>query len=92
MGETAALDRNVFQEHSKQRKRGQFNDTMDVLKVYASTKYVSHIEYLTPIFIDLLPPSITRPRLTNTKIKVTMSDGSIREIDDATKEELLKFE
>lgn len=83
-GENAALDGNVFQVHSEQRRRGQFNDTLDALKVFASTKYVNHIK--------LSPPTITRPTLTNNKITVTLSDGSTREIDEASKEELLEFE
>lgn len=91
-GKTAALGGNVFQVHSEQRRHGQFSETMDALKVYASTKYVNHIEYLTPIFVNLLPPSITKPTLTNSKITVTLADGTTREIDNATKEELLEFE
>ena len=71
--------------HSEQRRRGQFNETMDALKVFASTKYVSHIDYLTPIFVDLSPPIITKLVLTNSKINVTLPDGSTREIDDAMK-------
>ena len=61
VGDTKDMNGHVFQIHSEQRKKNQFNDTMDVLKTYTSQKYVKHIDYLTPLFVDLLVPEIPRP-------------------------------
>ena len=49
-GETKEMGGHVFQTHSEQRKRGQFQDTMDALKIYLSTIYKSDIKYLNPLF------------------------------------------
>ena len=49
-GEPPGMSGHVFQYHSEQRKRSQFEEIMGTLKTFASTKYVIHINYLTPIF------------------------------------------
>ena len=50
-GETPGMGGHVFQCHSEQKKRGQFENTLGASKTCASKKYVSHIDYLTPIFL-----------------------------------------
>ena len=52
-GDMTELNGRVFKIHSEQRKKGQFDDTLDTLKIYVSSKYVKYIQYLTPIFVDL---------------------------------------
>ena len=64
-GETIDMLGYAFEGYSKQRKRGQFEDTMGALKTYASTKCVSHIDYLTPIFTDLSQPVLKNLTLVN---------------------------
>ena len=60
-GETKEMNGNVFQTHSEQRKRGQFQDTMDALKVYSSTIYKKDIRYLNPLFNRLEQPDVPEP-------------------------------
>ena len=52
-GKTKDLGTNVFQIHGEQRKSGQFNETMEAIKVFCSNKYVGHIDHLTPLFTEL---------------------------------------
>ena len=68
-GETIDMLGYAFEGYSKQRKRGQFEDTMGALKTYASTKCVSHIDYLTPIFTDLSQPVLKTLTLANKRIE-----------------------
>ena len=83
MGDTKDMNGHVFQIHSEQRKKNQFNDTMDALKTYASQKYVKHIDYLTPLFVDLSVPEIRRPvPVAKNMVEVTMPDGTKKEIAD----------
>jgi len=72
-------------------KRGQFEDTMGTLEIYASTKYVSHIDYLTPMFTDLSQPVLTKPTLVNKRIEVTLKDDSNIMIYSATKEDVDEY-
>ena len=90
-GETAGMGGHVFQVHSEQRVSGQFDDTMGALKTFASTKYVSYIDYLTPIFIDLSEPTLTKPRLSSRTEIITLKDDSTRKVDSSTTEEIEEF-
>ena len=60
-GETIGMNDNVFQIHSEQKKKGQFQETMDALKVYASTTYKKDINFLTPLFLNLVEPTVKEP-------------------------------
>ena len=62
-GENTGMSGHVFQCHSEQRLKGEFEDTMGALKTFASTKYVSYINYLTPIFVDISEPTLTSRNL-----------------------------
>ena len=58
VGETKDMLGNVFQTHSEQKTKTQFEDTMEALKTYASQKYVKRIELLIPLFADLETPRV----------------------------------
>ena len=60
-GETAEMNSNVFQTHAEQKKRGQFQDTMDALKVYSSTTFRKDINHLTKLFTELKTPEVPKP-------------------------------
>ena len=90
-GETAGMSGHVFQCHSEQRVKGEFDETMGALKTFASTKYVSYIDYLTPIFVDISEPTLVKPKLSNTEETVTLKDGSERTFRSSTTEELEEF-
>ena len=76
-GETKEMNGNVFQTHSEQRKRGQFQDTMDALKVYASTVYKKDIRYLNPLFNRLERPEVKEPVQDFTTTESTDGKGVI---------------
>ena len=52
----------VFQVHSEQRNRGQFQDTLDQLKIYVSTNYKKEIKHMRKLFTDLQTPQINKPK------------------------------
>ena len=81
-GDTTDMNGHVFQTHSEQRKKNQFNDTLDALKTYVSQKYIKHIDYLMPLFVDLSSPSILMPTPSAPKVKkeVELKDGTTLEI------------
>ena len=55
------MNGHVFQVHGEQRKRGQFQDTLDILRVYASKCMKKDINTLNPLFTDLKEPVIKIP-------------------------------
>ena len=55
------LNGNIFQVHTEQRKRGQFQTTLDALQVFTSTKFKNEIEHLNRLFIDLTKPIASKP-------------------------------
>ena len=61
VGETPEMLGHVFQVHSEQRTRGQFQDTMDQLKIYASTNYKKEIKHMRKLFTDIETPQVSRP-------------------------------
>lgn len=60
-GASTAMNSNVFQLQSEGAKKGQFKDTMDALKVLASTEFKKDIAYLEPMFKKLEQPVIPKP-------------------------------
>jgi len=90
-GEMSGMMVAVFQCHSEQQNRGQFDETMGALKTFASTKYVSHIDYLTPIFTDLTQPSLIKPYVSNTKTQVNLKDNSKIMTDSVSMEEIEEY-
>lgn len=72
-------------------KRGQFEETIGALKTFVSTKYVSHIDYLIPIFVDLLEPVLVKPTLANNQAMVTLKDDLTMISESSTREELEEY-
>ena len=61
-GDTPDMLGHVFQVHSEQRTRGQFQDTMDQLKIYASTNYKKEIKHMRKLFTDIDTPQVSKPK------------------------------
>ena len=55
------MNGHVFQTHTAQNKRGQFQDTLNMLKVYASNDFKEDTSYLTPMFTQLKVPEAPKP-------------------------------
>jgi len=87
-GEITGTSGHVFQYHSEQRVSGKFEDTMGALKTFASTKYVLYIDYLTPIFVDLSEPTLTKPKFSGTTETITLKDKTTRDIKSHSTEKL----
>ena len=51
----------VFEIHAEQPPKGQFQDTLDVLKIYSSTMHKLDIDSLNVLFIDITEPTIVPP-------------------------------
>ena len=68
--EGASKDMNgkVFHTHAEQKKTSEFNDTLKELKVFASNKYVKHIDYLNITFKDFSEPTVKKPGLGGKKM------------------------
>ena len=61
-GDTPEMLGHVFQVHSEQRNRGQFQDTLDQLKIYASTNYKKEVKHMQKLFTELQTPQINKPK------------------------------
>jgi hypothetical protein len=61
LGDTKDMNGHVFQVHAEQTKRGQFQETLDMLKIYASTAYKKDITALNPLFSKLTEPRVPEP-------------------------------
>jgi len=55
------MNGNVFQLATERKKRDQFEDTLEALKIYASTKFSDDITYLDPLFKRLKEPMVNVP-------------------------------
>ena len=55
------MNGNVFQLATERKKKDQFDDTMEALKIYASTKFADDIAHLDPLFRKLKRHTITKP-------------------------------
>ena len=60
-GLTSEMNGHVFQVHSEQSKKGQFEDTMTALEIYASKIYKADMIHLTIFFKDLKAPILMEP-------------------------------
>ena len=60
-GDSTEMNGHVFQVHGEQSKRGQFKDTLDMLRVYASKCMKKDINTLNPLFTELIEPVIKIP-------------------------------
>ena len=55
------MNSNVFQLATERKKKDQFNDTLEALKIYVSTKFSEDIAHLDPLFQKLRKPIIKGP-------------------------------
>ena len=60
-GKTKEMNRHVFQLHAEQKKKGQFRDTLDQLRVYSSSVHKKEIKDLKVLFTHLTQPVLTKP-------------------------------
>ena len=60
-GATVKMNGCVFQLHTERKSKSQFADTMEALRIYASTAFKNGIESLTPPFTDLKEPKVAEP-------------------------------
>ena len=61
-GETLKMNGHVFQLHAERKNKAQFTDTMEALRIYASTAYKNDIESLTVLFMELEEPTVAEPQ------------------------------
>ena len=74
-GETIRMNGHIFQLHAERKNKAQFTDTMEALRIYASTTYKNDIESLTILFMDLGEPTVAEPREPETEF-VFSEDGT----------------
>ena len=55
------MNGHVFQLQVEQRKKGQYQETMEQLHVYASNTYKKEIKHLKVLFTQLQKPNIVKP-------------------------------
>ena len=55
------MNANVFQLHVEQKRKGQYQETLDQLQVYAANMYRKDIKALKVLFTDLEQPTILMP-------------------------------
>lgn len=60
-GDVPEMYGKVFQVHSEQRKKGQFEDSLRALELYASKYHKSDAEHLIPLFKELKKPTVEQP-------------------------------
>ena len=60
-GDSIEMNGHVFQVHGEQSKKGHFQDTLDMLRVYASKYMKRDINTLNPLFTELIEPVIKIP-------------------------------
>jgi len=60
-GMVSEMNGQVFQFRTERKRKDQFYNTLESLKIYASVKFSEDIAYLDPLFRRLRKPSITPP-------------------------------
>jgi len=84
VGSTKDMNGHVFQTMAEQKKKNQFNETLEELKTFALQKYIKHIDHLTPLFTTLTQPALQKQVLKSSrKIIVTLESGKKQEIDQS---------
>ena len=66
----------MFQTHTEARKPGQFNKSLEALKILAATEYKKDIKYSDTLFRNLEKPSIPIPVLPVAEV-VKNQDGEV---------------
>ena len=59
----------VFQLQLEQKKKGQFQETLDQLQIYASSNYKKDIKHLKILFTELRQPAIVKPEARDNMTK-----------------------
>jgi len=83
----------MFQVKGKQRKRGQFKDTLDMLKVYASENFAKNVKKMESLFgDDIKTPEIKesnepKPKAGNKELTKTQEKIYEAKISAFVKEE-----
>jgi len=75
-GKVSEMNGNVFQLATERKKRDQFEDTLEALKIYASTKFSDDITYLDPLFRRLKEPMVNVP-VKPGPVTIQNDDGTI---------------
>ena len=60
-GETLKMNGHVFQTHAERKDKSQFEDTMEALRIYASSAYKNDIESMNILFTELKTPTVIKP-------------------------------
>ena len=74
IGKTKEMNGHVFQLQAEQKKKGQFQDSLDQLWIYASSMYKKDIVHLKILFTQLGHPTVVKPELTS---EATASEEAI---------------
>mmetsp|Transcript_14743 Transcript_14743/g.21058 ORF Transcript_14743/g.21058 Transcript_14743/m.21058 type:complete len:119 (-) Transcript_14743:1320-1676(-) len=74
---TPEMGSHVFQLHSEDKLRTQFDKTLSVLELYASKLYKSDMVHLNGLFKDLEEPKLIEPEVPEGKklVKTKTVDG-----------------
>ena len=91
-GKVSEICGNVFQLPSERKRRDQFKESVEALRIYASTQFQKNITYLEPLFRDLKTPTIPLPIKPESK-EQTDDAGNITIVPpSAVEEDLYKEE
>ena len=60
--QTKEMNDNVFQFQVEQKRKGQYQETVDQLQVYLASVYKKDIRHLKVLFTQLEKPVIVRPK------------------------------
>ena len=71
------MNGHMFQTHSERTNKSQFADTMEALRIYASTAYKSDIESMTALFTSLEEPRVKELKEPE-ETRTTNEDGSTK--------------
>ena len=61
-GETSKMNGHVFQLHAKMKNKSQFSNTINALRMYASSVYTNNIESMNIMFTEVEEPSVLEPK------------------------------
>ena len=64
------MNEQVFQLQLEQKKKGQFQETLDQLQIYASLNYKKDITHLKVLFTELQQPVVVKPEIGDEMTKV----------------------
>ena len=73
------MQEHVFESRSEQKNNSQFQDSVDQLKMYASTNFKKEIKKLMCLFDDLELPIIQPPNIPTPTI-IKEEDGTTNEV------------